>query len=232
MSAPAPATTARRLRRITCGVSLIAIPALLVVQAPIDPAEGGTGEVMLRAATEHRTALTVSALLLLVSGMLMAPAAVAILHQARDRGAVLANAGAVLAVLGGFGHAGIAMFYLFALPLPGGDPAEMVSYVDRLNETAAVGAVAFPLIMCFGLGILVLGWAAWRAGTVGLWAPGVVTIAVLAELVLPFSSNAVAIPALIAVTVVFGTIGVRVLRMSDTEWDGVRISPARSPVNA
>ena len=215
-------TTARRLRRVTAGASLIVFPALLVPQGLIDPAEGGTGEVMFRAASESAGALTTSALLLLVSGILMAPAAAGVLHQARERGAGLANGGAVLAVLGGFGHFGIAMFYFVALALPGGDRAEMVAYIDRLNENPVLGFVAFPLILCFGLGVLVLPWAAWRAGAAPLWAPLVATTVVLSHFLLPETVLAVEVAGLVALSVVFGYLGVRVLRMTDAGWDGVR----------
>jgi hypothetical protein len=220
-----PTTPARRLRRYTSGAALILFPALLVVQGPLDPATGGTGNDLYRAAAEHPGALTASAVLLLVSGILMAPAAAAVLHQARDRGSALANTGATLAVLGGFGHAGIAMVYLFGLPLAGGNRAEMVAYVDRLNDTAAVGFVAFPLILSFGLGLAVLAWAAWRSGLVGLWGPVAVTAVVLAHLVLPDGTIAVEVTALLTLTVVFGWLGVRVLRLTDAEWE-------RSPSSA
>src|SRR5688572_10455393 len=93
-------STAVRLRRLTAGSALILFPALLVVQAPIDPTGNGSGVELYTAATDHGGALVASAVLLIVSGVLMAPAAAAILHQARDRGAALANAGAALAVLG------------------------------------------------------------------------------------------------------------------------------------
>jgi hypothetical protein len=228
-----PTTPARRLRRCTCGAALILFPALLVVQAPVDPAAGGTGEVMYRAATEHAGALTVSAVLLLVSGILMAPAAAAVLRQARDRGSALANTGAALAVLGGFGHAGIAIFYLFALGLAGGDRAEMVAYVERVNASAALGLVAFPLILCFGLGVAVLAWAAWRSGLVGWWGPAVVTAVVVAHVVLPFENAAIELAGLGALAVVFGWLGIRVLRMTDAEWEGVpSVATSRQAVAA
>lgn len=215
-------STARRLRRYTAGAALILFPALLVVQAPIDPAAGGTGEVMYTAASEHRGALTASALLLIVSGVLMIPAVLGILHQARDRGAGLANAGAVLGVLGGFGHFGMAMFYLITMALPGGNRAEMVAFVDRLNASPVLGAVAFPLILCFSLGVITLAWAAWRAGLVGWWGPALVTAVVLVHFGLPFEPPAaVATALLVALTVVFGYLGVRVLRLTDAEWSGV-----------
>jgi hypothetical protein len=219
MTTPAP--TSRRLRRITAGAALILFPAVLIPQAVVDPAEGGTGDVMYRAATDASTALTSSAVLLIVSGVLMAPAAAGVLHQARDRGASLANVGAVFAVLGGFGHFGIAMYYLVSLSLAGGDKAEMIGFIDRLNESAALGAIAFPLIMCFGLGVAILPWAAWRAGAVGWWAPAVATAAVVVAQGLPFSNDLTTLTTIVAITVVFGHLGLRVLRMTDVEWDGV-----------
>ena len=220
MSSTSP--TARRLRRYTSGAALILFPALLVAEAVIDPTGSGSGEDMFTAATEHGGPLVASAVLLLVSGILMAPAAAGILHQARDRGAGLANTGAVLAVLGGFGHAGIAFFYILGSALAGGDRADMVAYIDRLNASPVLGFVAFPLILCFGLGVLILPWAAWRAGAVHWWAPAVATVGVLVEEGLPIRSNSITIVVLVVVTVVFGYLGARVLRMTDAEWDGVR----------
>lgn len=217
----ATSSTARRLRRQTAGAALISFPALLLVQAPIDPAAGGTGEVMYTAASEHRGALMASAVLLLVSGMLMIPAVAGILHQARDRGAGPANLGAVLSVLGGFGHAGIAFLYILAPAVAGGERAEMVAYVERLNASPALAAVAFPLILCFGLGVMALAWAAWRAGLVRWWGPALVTAGVLLHSGLPFESEAVTFGVLVVMTAVFGHLGLRVLRMSDEGWDGV-----------
>jgi hypothetical protein len=228
----APTTPARRLRRYTCGAALILFPTLLVAQGPIDPTTGGSADTLYTAATRHSGALLASALLLLVSGMLMAPAAAGILHQARDRGAALANIGAALAVLGGFGHAGIALLQIFGSELAGGDRAEMLAYVERINRSALVGWVAFPLILCFGLGLVVLAWAAWRSGLVGLWGPVAATAVFLAHLVLPDDVPAVEIVALLALTVVYCWLGVRVLRMTDTEWEVPSTVPARQAVAA
>jgi hypothetical protein len=215
-----PSTPARRLRRYTCGAALILFPALLVVETPIDPASGGTGDVMYRAATEHAGALIASAGLLLLSGTLMAPAAAGILRQSRDRGSALADTGAALAVLGGFGHAGIAVYYLLALGLAGGDRADMVAYVDRVNAEVALGVIALPLILCFGLGVAVLAWAGWRSGLISWWGPAAVTTVVVAHFLLPFGITVIEAAALLVLTVVFGRLGFGVLRMTDAEWDG------------
>jgi hypothetical protein len=84
---PVHTPPARTLRRVAAAVGMAGFSAPLVVQAVVDPAQGGTGEVMFRAATQARGALFASALLLLGSALLTIPAVAGLLHQARDRGA-------------------------------------------------------------------------------------------------------------------------------------------------
>ena len=212
-------STTRRIQRYAVAAALAAFPALLVVQAPIDPASGGTGNVMYRAASEQAAALLLSAVLLMVSGMLMVPAVAGLLHLARGRGSTLATLAAVLGVLGGFGHFAIGMFYLVALALPGGEPGQMAAYVDRLNVVPALTAIAFPLIMCFGLGVIAMSWAAWRIGLCGWWGPLLVTAVVLTHQLLPFSSTVIEVGGLAAIAGVFGHLGIRIAWMDDTAWD-------------
>lgn len=226
------APVSRRLRRCTTGAALILFPVLMAVETSFDPALTGTGEVMYRAATEHAGALAGSGLLLLVIGLLMTPAGLGVLHQARDRGAGLANVGAVLAVLAGLRFSGIGIFYLLSLSLADGDRTEMVAYVERINSGPVFGVLVITLAVCAHLSLIVLPWAAWRAGLVGLWGPVLATGVVLVHFVLP--TNLVyefaTFGALIAV---FGYLGVRILRMSDAEWDGVRTwARAEAPVPA
>jgi hypothetical protein len=221
-SLPVLSRPARRLRRLTGGAALVLFPALIVLDALIDPSGGGTGAGTWQAVTQHPGAVAVSAVALLLSGVLMVPAAAAILHQARDRGAPLANVAAVVAVLGGFGNAFIATFSLVSLSLAGGDRAEMTAFADRVNADAWVRAVGLPLVLCFGLGAALLVWAAWRAGQVGWWAPAVVTaVAVLIDVVLDDPPLAVDVVLQAIPAVIFAYLGVRVLRMSDAAWDGV-----------
>jgi hypothetical protein len=125
----------------------------------------------------------------------------------------------VLGVLGGFGHFAIGMFYLVTLALPGGDPGQMAAYVDRLNALPALTAIAFPLILCFGLGVVAMSWAALRIGICGWWGPILVSGVVLMHQLLPTSSTTVETGGLAAITAVFGYLGIRIARMSDTAWN-------------
>ncbi|MEV4620803.1 hypothetical protein AB0J74_19095 [Asanoa sp. NPDC049573] len=225
-------STAQRLRRHAMGAALILFPALLVVQALLDPGDGDTGEATYAAASQHARSLAASAVLLLISGILMAPAVAGILHQARDRGAVLANLAAVAAMLGGFGHAAIAMYTLFTLPLAGGDPAQMAAYVERVNASPVINAVAFPLILCFALAVLAMSWAAWRAGVIGWWGPAVVTTLVVIHELLPDPPPAVDVVSMTMLTAVFGYLGLRIVRMTDSQWSGSRHGDVPIPAHA
>lgn len=202
------------LRRWTCGLALVAFPALLVAQAVVMP-QDGDGTAMYDAATNHRGALLASAALIIVSGMLMAPAAVGVLSITRVRGATLAHVGAVLAVLGGTGHIALGYYYVMASALPGGERAEMTAYVDRLGASAQLGVFVFPLLLCFALAVVAMPWAAYRAGAVGRWAPIVAGVGVLVHEGLPPevpNQDLIGLAILVALTVVHGYLGLVLLR--------------------
>jgi hypothetical protein len=120
--------------------------------------------------------------------------------------------------------------WLTATALPGGDPAEMAAYFDRLTDSALTGAVWLPLMLSFALGGILLPWAARRAGAVHWWVPTLATVALAAEFGLPFHSTASEVAVFAALTVAYGAIGLRVLRMTDAEWDGVA-TPSRREVS-
>ncbi|MEU7830054.1 MULTISPECIES: hypothetical protein [unclassified Nonomuraea] len=216
---------ARRLRRIAAGLSLIGLGTLLVAQDPLDPT-GGTG--FYGAAVGRPGLMTASALTLLASAVLTVPAIGGIVHQARDRGSLLAHLGGLCTLLGALGHMGLATVYLVMRSLAGGDPAQMRAFEDRLNADPAL-VTFFVLLTSFGIGIALLTWAAWRAGLIGWWAPALITAVVIVHNVLPDDPPAaVELAALGAIAVVFGRLGVRTLRLSDTDWD-VTATPAPRP---
>jgi hypothetical protein len=223
----APSSPARRLRRYAAGAALITFPVLLIAQEFTNPLTEGSGADFYEVTTGSSGALVPSMLLLMTTGLLMAPAASGVLHQARDRGAALANAGAALLVLGGLALFGEGVIYMAASGLPGGDPTEMAAYWDRLGESAVVGTVSTSLLLCFGLGAAILPWAALRAGAVHWWVPALTTVALLAEFGLPVHSTATELVVFVALAAAYGAIGLRVLRMTDAEWNGVR-----TPVHA
>lgn len=217
------AHSTRRLGRITSGIGLLGFGALLVVEDLIDPTNGDVS--FADAAITSPGLLTAAALTLLGSAVLTVPAIGGILHQARDRGSILAGLGAFFTLLGAMGHAGLAVLYLIMRSLAGGDPGQMADFENRINEDPTL-VVAFVLLTSFGVGITLLAWSAWRAGLIGWWAPGLVTLVVLVHAVVDDAPAPVSLAGLTVIAVVFGRLGVRALRMTDSDWDRTD-SPAR-----
>jgi hypothetical protein len=197
---------AHRIRRYVAAASLIAFPALLVVEAPwIRPPES-TGEVMFTAASDHAGALLASAVLLMLSGVLMVPAVGGLLYLARDRGAGLANLAAALGVLGGFGPRD-----RHVLPRRTGAPRRRPEPDGGLHRAAqrhsgsrrnrlSVDPLFRPERARHGLG----GLADRTPRMVG---PIAVTAVVVLHEVLPISIPSIEIAALGVLTVVFGYLG-------------------------
>lgn len=218
---------ARRIRRITAGAGLAGFTLLLVPQTLIDPMTGS----FLDAAIADPGGLLISALLLLGSALLTFPAIGGILHQARDRGALLADLGALFAALGALGHAALAAMSLLFRSLAGGDPAQMLAFEERMTGDPALGAVGLVLLLSFGIGLALSAWAAARAGLIGLWAPVLVTIVVLAHNLVPADPSAVVDAAALGlVAVVFGWLGVRVIALPDAGWEAP-VEPAARVVD-
>ena len=208
---------ARRIRRIATGFGMIGFSALLIPQGIVDPTDASS----FRDASVHQpVALYVSGLLLLASALLTFPAICGILHQARDRGALVADIGAGFAALGALGHAALGIIYLIMRSMGDGDAAAMIAFEERFNSDVPVGVVGLTLLLSFGIGIALLAWAAWRAGLIGVWGPVVITAVVVAHMVLPDDLPSV-VPtiALGMIAVVFGWLGVRTTRLSDAEWE-------------
>src|SRR3712207_2065476 len=100
-----------------------------------------------------------------------------------------------------------------------------VMYRNATQQAGALAGSALLLAVCAHLSLIVLPWAAWRAGLVGLWAPVVATVVVLVHFVLPVNL-AFEYGTFAALGAVFGYLGVRVLRTTDAEGDG---ADARRP---
>ena len=206
----------RRIRRITTGLGMIGFTALLIPQGIVDPTDASS---FLDAAVRQPVALYVSGLLLLASAVLTFPAICGILHQAWNRGALVAHIGAGFAALGALGHAALGTIYLIMRSLAGGDDSAMRTFEERFNTDVPVGVVGLTLLLSFGIGIALLAWAAWRAGLIGVWGPVAITAVVVAHIVLPDDlPSAVPATALSLIALVFGWLGVRVIRLSDAEW--------------
>jgi hypothetical protein len=112
------------------------------------------------------------------------------------------------------------VIYLLMRSLNGGQPTQMIAFEDRIDADPSLTVVGLILLVSFGLGLTLLSWASWRAGLIGWWGPTVITGVVLVHNFYPGDVPLIAqIAALCSIAVVFGLLGVRVLSLSNEEWN-------------
>lgn len=170
------------LTRATVVASLVACGVVTVIAVLLMPDFTGGEDEWLRAIAAAPTTSAVSALLYVGSQLPFAVGLAGVAHLLRERTPVLAALGALLAVLGAFGHA-----------VYGGVNVVMLSMADNLDDVTvhtavlkdAAGGVAIPF-MAMGLigtvlGLVLLGVAVWRAQLGPRWLGPVLVAFVVVE---------------------------------------------------
>lgn len=211
-------SSAANFRRSLAGTCMILAPVVIFVSTvastsmkfPADP-EARMNEM---AADPGRSALI--GMTFAFSQLLFIPVVLGIVHLVKDKGVVLAHIGALLAGLGLFGHAVYsgAQFVAIEIAKSGSvDVFERFQKSTLLNPFTAFGFLGFLL------GFILLSLALWRGGVVPGWFP----VVFIVSLILEFFASGFFPPAAIVAGVVFvgvlGWLGVKVLRMSDSEWE-------------
>jgi hypothetical protein len=133
---------------------------------------GGDAADQLAQLSGHQTQMIVSILLAVLGFALLIPGYLTVAGMVGERGGLLATIGAGLTVVGCTGFAVLASVDVPAVAatyVP--DRDAMITFIERLNESAALGVVG-PLAMLglfFGPFLVLLG--ARRAGIVRAWLP-------------------------------------------------------------
>jgi hypothetical protein len=143
------------------------------------------------------------------------------LHLVRERGVRLVHIGGALAILGALGHVAVMTYQLALVEMTkAGDQEAMIGLIDRMDSSPVVGVIVFPMILSFALGLLILSIALWRARFVQSWAAVLVLAAVALDIGAPDGAPAaVSIAKQLLAFAAFTYVGLRVLRLSDAEWD-------------
>jgi hypothetical protein len=214
-------TKTERFRRRVAGISLIGFAAMLVAQDLVGARTPSDAAGQYAAVAAERGGTIVSSVFLLVSSIFLVPAVFGILHLVRGRGVTLVHIGGGLAILGALGHVAVMTYQLALVEMTRvGDREAMVALIDRLSNSTTVGLVVFPMILAFALGLLILSVALWRAGIVQGWAAALVLVAVILDVGAPDGApTAVSIVKQLLGFAAFTYVGLRVLRMSDAEWE-------------
>ena len=211
-----------RFRRWVAGVSLIGFAVMLVAQDVVGPRTPDDPAGQYAAVAADRGGMVASSIFLLVSSILLVPAVFGILHLLRERGVTLGHIGGALAIIGALGHVGVMTWQLVLVEITKvGDRDAMYALIDRLDNSTIVAVIVFPMILAFALGLLLLAIALWRARFVQGWAAILVVAAVALDIGAPDGAPAaVSIAKQLLAFAAFAYVGLRMLRMSDAEWDG------------
>lgn len=210
-----------RFRRWVAGISLIGFAVMLVAQDLVGPHTPDEAAGQYAVVAADRAGTVASSVFLLVSSILLVPAVFGILHLVRERGVTLGHIGGALAILGALGHVAVMTYQLALVEMTNaGDREAMVALIDRMDSSPVVGAIVFPMILAFALGLLLLSLALWRARIVQGWAAALVIGAVAIDIGAPDGvPTTISIAKQLLAFAAFAYVGLRVLRMSDTEWD-------------
>jgi hypothetical protein len=229
-------TNTNTFRRRAAGVSLLLAPVSLLLGMIIDPTpKGGQTEGLAYAA--HPGAMGLAATLLHYCWVLLVPGVIALLHLVRERGRVLGDIAAVVAVLGLIDMSALTLVDFFesaayrALPV---DQAQAL--IDASATPALIFGWQLPGMIGTLLGLILTGLAVARAKVAGWWFPAGIVLGFVVFVVGAQSGTlllGLAGPVILVVT--FGSMGLALIRMSDAEWSGAAASsavPAARPVAA
>jgi hypothetical protein len=209
---------ANNFRRTFAGLALIATPLVGLIGALFEPQFTGGMEGELAFIAAHPERWLVSNFLTLLTFVLLMPAVFGIMHLLRERSVALGHIGGGLALLGGYFHAAVIGYALVEVPLVerGGEIAQMMAFTDQMYEHTAFTMVLLPFLG-FYLGLIMLAVALWRARVAPLWVATVIVAGLLSEFFGPEGLS----PELmfILLLVGFGWLGLKVLRMSDAQWE-------------
>lgn len=209
---------ANNFRRTAAGLCLIAAPLAGLASAFVTPRfTGGIGD-ELAAISDHTGRWLIGESLNLISFFLFMLAALGIVHLLRHRSVVLGHVGGGLVLLGAFFHGAIIGFALVEVPLveSGGARGRLVEFANQMYENTAFTMILLPFLSFF-LGWILLAIALWRARAVPLWIAATLMAAPLSEF---FGPEAVSPELMLALFLIaLGYIGLKVLRLSDKEWE-------------
>ena len=219
----------RNFTRTLAGLSLIVAPLLLLLGNLIDPGGSDKAAERLTEIADNEARYVAAGYLLLVGAWAFVPGLIGLWRLLGGARVTLGQVGAGLVLIGvvttiaffGFG------VYEYEAAQPGLDRAQMARLADNVEEPAGI---AIPLLIVFLVGMvigsLIVAWSLWRRRAVPPWSPAAIVVGSILNF---FADNAVVSAIAFALLLVgFGWVGLRLLSMSDEEWDrlGRRADPA------
>lgn len=226
--------TTAQLVRSAVAASLVVGAGLSITSILTMPDFSGDPAAWLREIAAAPGTSALSAVTFAVSQLLGAVGLLGVAHLLASRTPVLAPAGAVLVLLGAFGHAVYGGVNLTMLAMADGDPAALevhAAAIDRVQSGPAVPFMAAGLLGTV-LGFVLLAAAIWRGRLGPRWLGPAIVLWVLVEFVgSSFSEWAGHASGLLYVAV-FVALTVEVWRSSPAHWCTAAESRRRTAVPA
>ena len=216
---------ARNFARTSTGLLLIAGPALLTIGAIVQPDTDHKNKVVeLAAVAAHKGTYVASGLIFLLGSTLMVFAGAGVIRLFRgSRGVALgqiAGVGLMLAGIVGAGWYALGAMEYEMVHQKGLDTAALARFLHATDMAGSLLPLFFMFLIGAVLGLILLGIAAWRTRVVPIW--GAIVI-IVAGPVSFFTNGKVGNVIGNAVLLIgLGLLGLRVLSMSDEEWDAPR----------
>ena len=213
----------RNTARKIAGVCLIAAPLALTAAMALAPwFAADTGD-LLTALAANQSALLAADLLVLVAVVLLIPASLGILRALRNGTPRLAPVAVGMFLVGWLFVLGPVMLDRVELQLAtsGMPREEAVALVGRLEDDAGISVIFGVFIIGHTLGAILLGVALARARFVPIWAAGSIVIAAVLHPIarVGLGSKWLDVVAFALLALGLAVTGVRVLRMTDDEWE-------------
>jgi len=209
--------TSTRLRRTIAGSALVAAPLLKLASVLLWPRQGNAA-VELRSAAAHPSAWIAASFLWLAFVACIGAGTLGLPHLVRHgRGSRLVQGGAAVVLLSmlGWGAAGALGVQEVALAREPNRTAMLALYQDMRHSNALF--IYVLLLLCGELALVVLFAGLRRARLVPIWQPLAMVVAIAFDVIGDSKALGVAESAFLVAS--FATIGVRVLRMSDADWE-------------
>ncbi len=211
---------ASRTPRMVTAAALAGSAVLVGIGGLIAPPNDGQAAGLYDAASSAPGRLTAEAAVLVISSILLVVGVMGAARVVRGRGRRLALAAALFGVMGALGHVAYATFSLTTIRIveaaPGRDAA--IKTLDSINGDAAIGLLVMPLIVAYGLSVILLPIAFYRRRLVPLWVVGLAGMAFLLELVAPGDMLAVAGVKYALGAAATTALAWRITQLSNSEW--------------
>ena len=215
-----PGTDAARTHRTVTAAALAGSAVLVGIGGLIAPPNDGQPAGLYAAASSAPGRLTAEAAIIVVSSLLLVVGAIGAARVIRGRGRRLAWAAALFGVMGALGHVAYATFSLITIRIVEAAPSREAALqaLDGINSDAAIGLLVMPLIIGYGLCVLLLPIAYYRRGLVALWVVALAALAFALEVISP--AGILALAALKYTLAAAATLGIswRIAQLSTTQW--------------